>query len=97
MWSRIQRRTALCLRRAREPSQNTRIKQEQDRGACTGSNRDIHWQAPAPGGRDGELDGLAAPVLDNRNSSNAAGTAASAASKVSDNKFIYLYYYVLIV
>ena len=73
------------------------IKQEQDRGACTGSNRDIHWRAPAPGGRDGELDGLAAPVLDNGNSSNAAGAATSAASKVSDNKFIYLYYYVLIV
>ena len=57
------------------------LKEEQDRGLCTGSNRDKHWRAPAPGGRDADIDGAAAPVL-NGNSANAAGAAASAALKV---------------
>ena len=57
------------------------LKEEQDCGLCTGSNHDKHWCTPAPSGRDADVDGAAAPVL-NRNSANAAGAAASAASKV---------------
>lgn len=71
------------------------LKQEQDHGLCTGSNRDIHWHAPAPGGRDGQVDGVAAPALDNGNSANAASAAASATSKVNLYAFIYLTFLII--
>jgi hypothetical protein len=44
------------------------LKQEQNRGECTGVNRDIHWCAPA---------------LANGNSANAAQSVSAAAAKVS--------------
>ena len=59
------------------------LKQEQNRGECTGVNRDIHWRAPAPGGRNGQIAGIGAPVLANGNSANAAQSASAAASRVS--------------
>ena len=59
------------------------LRQEQNRGECTGINRDIHWRAPAPGGRDGWIAGAGAPALANGNSANAAQSASAAASKVS--------------
>lgn len=62
------------------------LKQEQSRGELTGLNRDIHWRAPAPGGRDGQVAGVAAPALQNGNSANAAQTASVAASRVSFRK-----------
>lgn len=60
------------------------LKQEQDRGQCTGTNRDIHWRAPAPGARDGEVNGLPAAALDNGNSANAARAASAVASNVGE-------------
>ena len=74
-------KTQVSLRRQLIRRFHKVLKEEQDRGLCTGSNRDKHWCAPAPGGRDADVDGAAAPVL-NGNSANAAGAAASAASKV---------------
>ena len=59
------------------------LKQEQNRGECTGVNRDIHWRAPAPGGRDGQIAGASAPALANGNSANAVQSASAAASRVS--------------
>ena len=59
------------------------LKQEQNRGECTGVNRDIHWCAPAPGGRDSRIDGASAPALANGNSANAAQSVSAAAAKVS--------------
>ena len=58
-----------------------KVLKEQDRGQYTGSNHDKHWHAPAPGGRDADVDGATAPIL-NRNSPNAACAAASATLKV---------------
>ena len=59
------------------------LKQEQNRGECTGVNRDIHWRAPAPGGRDGRIAGASTPALANGNPANAAQSASAAASRVS--------------
>lgn len=58
------------------------LKEEQDRAPCTASDRTIHWRAPAPGGRDGEVDGANAPALSNGNSVNAAVSASTVAKRV---------------
>ena len=58
------------------------LKEEQDRAPCTASDRTIHWRAPTPGGRDGEIDGANAPALSNGNSANAAVSASAVAKRV---------------
>ncbi|KIM79928.1 hypothetical protein PILCRDRAFT_73649 [Piloderma croceum F 1598] len=40
------------------------LKEEQDRAPCTGSDRKIHWRAPAPGARDGQI--ICSPALINQ-------------------------------
>jgi hypothetical protein len=64
------------------------LKEEQDRAPCTGSDRQIHWRAPAPGGRGGQVDGLNAPALANGNSANAAVSASAVAKKVRQYLFL---------
>jgi len=59
------------------------VKEEQQRGPCMGVNRSIHWWAPAPGARDGLIDGVSAPNLENGNSANAAISATATAKQVS--------------
>jgi hypothetical protein len=58
------------------------LKEEQDHAPCTGSDRKIHWRAPAPGARDGQVDGETAPTLESGNSANAALSAQAVAKKV---------------
>ena len=56
---------------------------QQNRGVTTGLDRGVRWREPAPGGRDGVLDGASAPTLAAGNAANAAVTAADNAKKVS--------------
>lgn len=57
--------------------------EEQERGICTGSNRNLHWsRTPAAGGRDGEINGAAALAPSNGNSLNAVVVATAVANKV---------------
>jgi hypothetical protein len=46
------------------------------------SDQTIHWHAPAPGGREGEVDGANAPALSNGNSVNAVVSASTVAKRV---------------
>lgn len=64
------------------------LKEEQDHAPCTGSDRKIHWRAPAPGARDGQVDGETAPALANGNSANAALSAQAVAKKVCWSEII---------
>ena len=59
------------------------VKAEQQKGPCTGVNWSIYWWAPAPGARDGLIDGASAPNLENSNSANAAISATAATKWVS--------------
>jgi hypothetical protein len=61
------------------------LKEAQDeRGAGTGVERVARWheREPAPGGRDGIIDGASAPSLPTGNRANAAVVAASVAKQV---------------
>ena len=58
-------------------------KAEQDRALCIGSDWNIHWHTPAPGVRDGQIDGTTGSALANGNSANAALSACGIANKVS--------------
>ena len=66
------------------------LKEEQDRAPCTASDRTIHWRAPAPGGRNGQVDGADAPALANGNSANAAVSASAVAKKVRRFQFYFI-------
>lgn len=59
------------------------LKEEQDQAVGTGVERKTRWRAPAPGGRDGLVEGADQVDLANGNSSNAAATATALAKKVS--------------
>ena len=39
------------------------VKAEQQNGPCIGVNRSIHWRVPAPGARDGLINGASASNL----------------------------------
>jgi hypothetical protein len=62
------------------------LKEAQDDQAIgTGYERSARWttdRVPAPGARDGEIDGAPAPVLASGNSANAAVTAAAVVKQV---------------
>lgn len=60
------------------------LRESQDEQAVgTGKERSARWQANhAPGGRDGKIDGTAAPELVSGNSANAALAASAVAKKV---------------
>jgi hypothetical protein len=60
------------------------IKECGEKGIGTGVERLLRWTArqPAPGGRDGQIDGTVAPALAAGNSENAANTAKANANKV---------------
>jgi hypothetical protein len=61
------------------------INQQQDIGAGTGVERAVRWTGrnPAPGGRDGNVDGEAAAIPAAGNSANAAAAAKASAGAVS--------------
>jgi hypothetical protein len=58
------------------------LKEQQDHAIGTGCERAARWRAPAPGGREGQIDGLSAPALPSGNSANAAVAASAIAKKV---------------
>ena len=62
---------------------NEAIKQREEIGVGTGVGRMARWRNPAPGGRDGKVDGEVSSPAMAGNSANAAAAATSAAKKVS--------------
>ena len=68
------------------------LKEAQDDVAIgTGANRRDRWtdnRVPAPGGREGIINGATAPDVQAGNAANAALTAAAVAKKVSDDIFL---------
>jgi hypothetical protein len=62
------------------------LKEAQDDQAIgTGCERSARWtsnRVPAPGAREGEIEGIIAPPLATGNSANAAVTAAAVVKKV---------------
>ena len=64
------------------------LKEAQDEQAVgTGIERKARWRQPAPGGRDGIIDGAHAPDLAAGNSANAAATAAIVAKQACIHVF----------
>jgi hypothetical protein len=61
---------------------NEVIKEQQERGVSTGAERGLQWRNPAPGGRDGVLDGNPQSSAAAGNMANAIETAMKLASKV---------------
>jgi len=64
------------------------IKQREEVGAGTGVERSAHWRQPAPGGRNGEVDGEVAALAAVGNSANAVVSATAAAKRVSLKLFL---------
>jgi len=63
---------------------NAVIKEQQERGISTGSERDLRWtRDPAPGGRDGIIDGVIPLQPAAGNAANAKEVASNQAKKVS--------------
>ena len=61
------------------------IKRREEVGAGTGVERSMRWRQPAPGGRDGEVNGEVAEPAAAGNSANAVVAATAAAKRVSVN------------
>ena len=60
------------------------LKESQDEAAAgTGLDRRLRWRAPAPGGRNGLIEGVSAPALPAGSSANAAVSADAVAKAVS--------------
>lgn len=66
------------------------LKEAQDEAAVgSGVERNVRWRAPAPGGREGVIDGVRAPELAAGSSANAALSASVVARQVRHD-FVFL-------
>lgn len=63
-----------------------------DRGIGTGLERSVRWRNPAPGGRNGQIEGEPTPVLAAGNSMNAVVTADAIAKKVRLLTSLFIHY-----
>ena len=68
---------------------NEILKDRQDRGIGTGVERAMRWRHPAPGGGQGHIKDLPAPVPTPGAAANAAEVSASHAKKVSTSSMVY--------